>query len=380
MPRGSAIIEYKGTRGTVWRIKWTDAAGRQVQETLGRAGDGWSRKRAKAELRERLVRVEREGYRQIIESHLIPSLGSSSLSALDASRIELYVAAKRKAGLAPRTVNRQLNLLSLILRSAVRHGLVRANPIPLVDRPREPRRRWRILSPAEVRAVEGAFDELIDEAEEDEEQVWLRQARVVFLTLAGSGLRRGELLGLRWRAVRLADPDGPTLRVEETLVRGRLETPKSEAGERTIALGRRLSDELFEHRSRSAFTAEDDRVFCHPELGSPLDHKRYAASFQLALAKAKVEGAVRPFHDLRHGSITNAAAAGTPPTALMARAGHSDFKTTQGYIDLAGETFREEADRLERRLWGEMGTRNGYNPDASEQVAETRNPAVAGSS
>jgi len=41
MPRGSAVIEYKGTRGTVWRIKWTDAAGRQVQETLGRAEDGW---------------------------------------------------------------------------------------------------------------------------------------------------------------------------------------------------------------------------------------------------------------------------------------------------------------------------------------------------
>jgi hypothetical protein len=36
----------------------------------------------------------------------------------------------------------------------------------------------------------------------------------------------------------------------------------------------------------------------------------------------------------------------------MARAGHSDFKTTQVYIDLAGERFREEAERLERRLWG----------------------------
>jgi hypothetical protein len=36
----------------------------------------------------------------------------------------------------------------------------------------------------------------------------------------------------------------------------------------------------------------------------------------------------------------------------MARAGHSDFKTTQAYIDLAGETFRTEAERLERRLWG----------------------------
>jgi hypothetical protein len=42
----------------------------------------------------------------------------------------------------------------------------------------------------------------------------------------------------------------------------------------------------------------------------------------------------------------------------MARAGHSDFKTTQGYIDLAGETFREEADLLEERLYGSTGTTN----------------------
>jgi hypothetical protein len=39
----------------------------------------------------------------------------------------------------------------------------------------------------------------------------------------------------------------------------------------------------------------------------------------------------------------------------MARAGHSDFKTTQGYIDLAGETFRPEAELLEQRLFGSNG-------------------------
>jgi hypothetical protein len=41
------------------------------------------------------------------------------------------------------------------------------------------------------------------------------------------------------------------------------------------------------------------------------------------------------------------------PAALMARAGHSDFKTTQGYIDLAGETFREEAELLDARVFGQ---------------------------
>ena len=62
---------------------------------------------------------------------------------------------------------------------------------------------------------------------------------------------------------------------------------------------------------------------------------------------------MRPFHDGRHTSITNAAAAGVTPAALMARAGHSDFATTQGYIDLAGETFREEAELAEERMLGQ---------------------------
>jgi integrase len=92
----------------------------------------------------------------------------------------------------------------------------------------------------------------------------------------------------------------------------------------------------------------------HP--GAPLDHKRYAKTLRLALAKAKIERPMRPFHDGRHSSITNSAAVGMSPGALIARAGHSDFKTTQLYIDLAGETFREEAALLERRLHGEVAS------------------------
>lgn len=385
MPSGAAVIRYAGKRGVVWRIKYIDANGVQVKETLGREADGWSKKRARAELRARLVAVDREGYRRpdritfetfatgwvntyadakdlksstrqgyrlIVDGHLLPAFGPLGLEAIDVEKVERYVTEKRGTGLAPRTVGRHLNLLSLMLGSAVRRGLVRTNPIPLVDRPREPRRRWRILTPAEIRAVEVAFDELIADAK-DEERSWREQARVIFLVLVGAGLRRGEVLGLRWRNVHLADPDGAYLRVAETWVRGGVDSPKSEAGERTIALGSKLASELFEHRARTSFDGDDERVFCSPTRGTPFDVARYAATFRLALAEAKVEGDVRPFHDLRHASITNAAAAGTPPAALMARAGHSDFKTTQAYIDLAGETFREEADRLERRLWGE---------------------------
>jgi integrase len=166
----------------------------------------------------------------------------------------------------------------------------------------------------------------------------------------------------------LADPDGAFLRVRETWVQAGADTPKSEAGERTVALGRKVAAELFEHRRRSRFDGDDECVFCSPTKGTPFDVARYAATFRAALARAGITDYVRPFHDLRHSSITNAAAAGTPPAALMARAGHSDFKTTQGYIDLASEMFREEADRLERRLWGDANTEDAAR-DADQSLS-----------
>jgi integrase len=387
MPSGAAVIRRKGKRGTTLAIKFIDAGGRQVWETLGRETDGWTEKKARAELEARLTDVRREGlrkprtltlslfadewlatypdakglkrstresYESLIERHFKPALGHLRLESLDVGHVEQYLAAKRRDRLQPRTLNRHLNLLNLIMSAAVRRQLVRVNPVTAVDRPREPRRRWTILSPVEVGRIERAFLEV-----EGEDQAWREQARVVFLTVVGAGLRRGEVLGLRWRDVDLADPAGAVLRVRETFVRDAEDTPKSEAGERTIALGPKLAEELWQHRRRTAFSGDDERVFCHQQKGSPLDHKRYARTLRETMAKAKVEKQMRPFHDGRHTSITNSAAAGLSPAALMARAGHSDFKTTQGYIDLAGETFRAEAELLEQRLFGgRTGSKN----------------------
>jgi hypothetical protein len=61
---------------------------------------------------------------------------------------------------------------------------------------------------------------------------------------------------------------------------------------------------------------------------------------------------VRPFHDLRHSSLTNGAAAGESPIALMTRAGHANMATPKQYLHLAGVTFPDEAAALERRVLG----------------------------
>lgn len=382
----AAVVTRTAKNGVItFSVKYLDAEGEQAWERLGTDLEGWTRAKAKAALEERLVDVAREGLRRpspitvadvarewnetypttkslkhstvsgysaIVEGYVVPHLGHLRIGDLDVAVLDRYVADRLRDGLAPATVNRQLNVLSLIVRSARKRKLLRDNPVELVDRPRAARKRWRILTPAEIARVQTAFAELAAEAEEPEERTWVEQAHVVFAVVYGIGLRRGEVLGLRWRHVRLADPDGPTLRVEETFVRNRVETPKSRASARTIALGSVVADLLFEHRARSVYVAESDRVFCHPLTGGPLDPKDYADTFRAALAKAKVEGAVRPFHDGRHSAITNAAAAGVAPGALQARAGHADLGTTQGYIDLAGVRFREEAELAEARIFG----------------------------
>ena len=120
----------------------------------------------------------------------------------------------------------------------------------------------------------------------------------MFLTLALTGLRRSEIVGLRWRHVNLVEG---TLRVEQS---------KSEEGERLLALPPTLVETLMEQFQASAYRGDEDYVFCHPERGSKLEAHWYHEQFQAALGKAEVEGHVRTFHDMRHTALTNLAATG----------------------------------------------------------------------
>lgn len=407
MPSGSAVIRYEGKRGVSWRIKYRDASGAQTMETLGRSPE-WNRRKAEAALRHRLADVDREGflrpasdlfstvattwvveypvakglkhstargYEIIVNRHLVPTFGRRKVAEIGVEDVERMLARMRRDGLSAGTCNRVLNVLSLILKSARRRGIVRENVVSLIDRPREKRRRWPILSPQDVQRVEASFRTLIEDAEKDVDRDDLIVARRLFIVHIGCGLRRGEAVGLRWRHVNLTDPEGAFLRVEETFVRSRIDTPKSEAGRRTISLGPKLAGELFDHLRWTAFRADDEYAFCNPRTGHPFNANRFGDLLRLALRAAGLNESMRPTHDLRHGSITNAAAAGTPPEALMSRAGHSSYSTTRRYIDLAGERFRAEADRLEDRLWGGTGRNLGYKtalsvPDQATEEAE----------
>ena len=369
MPRGSAVIRYDGARGTTWRIKYGDSDGRQVMETVGAERDGWTKAKAEAELRERLVRVERKGYRKP-ERHTfgpyartwlaqaekrrgwkpstlrtrrlqIGRLGDwfekQALGAIKPRHVAEYVDERLSESYAPATIGGDLDVFYEVMKLAKREELIDSNPVDGVERPKIQSRKWRILEPVEVARVRKAFTE--------------QQPRVAFLTLVLTGVRRFELQRLRWRDIDLVEN---VLRVVDS---------KTEEGVRSIALSSGLAEELWQWRRETKHQGDGERVFCNQKTGGIYHERDFADSFRAALTVAGITDYVRPFHDLRHTAITNDAAAGSSAIAVMSKAGHSSMATTKRYLHLAGVVFHDEAAALERRLLGVEGSTHMSEPE-----------------
>jgi integrase len=254
-----------------------------------------------------------------------------------------------EAQLSPKTIQNHLLLLNVMLRRAVVWRLIRTNPISSIDRPSVAQPEMSVLTEAEIARLGSAYDELADGAS-DAERPWWLLAKAIVLTALGTAMRRGELIGLRWSSVNLLE--GKT-EVREAFVRGRFTTPKSKASRRVVELGPRTLAILEEQWQRTAYRADDDLVFGHPTKGTPVDTSRLAKRYlKPALVHAGIEKPFRPFHDLRHTSLTHAAAAGNPQIYIQARAGHSQGSITERYMHAAQVLFPGAAAKSEERMFG----------------------------
>jgi integrase len=104
--------------------------------------------------------------------------------------------------------------------------------------------------------------------------------------------------------------------------------------------------------ARTAFAGEDERVFCHPELGTPLDPRKLTREYlQLALKRAGITKPLRAFHDLRHTPLTHEAAAGNLLVYVQMKAAHSQSQITERYIHAAQVLFPGSAAKGEARMF-----------------------------
>jgi len=267
------------------------------------------------------------------------------LGAIDAGHLERYLAHRRAEGYAPRSCNRHLNLLHSIYGAAEKRGLVTANPVRLVDRPREPRKRWTILAPEEVGRVARAFTELLAAETDEFERVWLSQARVVFLTVVGGGLRRGEVLAFAGRM--FASPTRPARSYKSGrhsfAGRSRRRSRKRGADDRARLKPRRRA--LRAPRAVDVRRRRREGVL-PPADGRPARSQALRGHAQSRACEGRDREADAAF-PRRPAYLDHERGGSGHPTrhALLARAGHSDYSTTQTYIDLAGVSFRDEAIR-----------------------------------
>ena len=151
-----------------------------------------------------------------------------------------------------------------------------------------------------------------------------------------TGLRRGELLGLRWQDVELLDR---RLHVRQAFVRNEITTPKTKAGRRAIDLGDVAIGALEEQFTDPMHRTPESIVFCHPALGSPLDPSKLTKYARKALDRAGVDESFRPWHGLRHTALTETAAAGVPGMFVQAKAGHAQGSTTERYLHASQTSY-----------------------------------------
>lgn len=283
-PAGTgSIVERRGARGTTFSVVYRDSDGRQIRESLGRV----SRREAEDALRDRLQAVRKGGWRKppsqltfgdyaaewfatgltrrqwkpttqaqyvSVSRRLADQFGPLPLAEIRPRHIRAAVDGLLELGYQPSSIGRDLSVLHAILESAYRDELIPDNPARRAERPRVPRRRWKLLTVEQVRDVDRAFQELAAEHGD-----LYATCRVLFLALVGLGLRRHEALNLKWSDVDLVFN---TLRVRKS---------KTQHGERVVAIAPRLAQRR-RRRRRPRRPDEPGRARehdHHPDLPAP---------------------------------------------------------------------------------------------------------------
>jgi integrase len=262
-----------------------------------------------------------ESYERYVRVHIKPALGHVKLTKLTAAHLQGLYAAKLTYSLAPGTVRYMHAVIHRSLRQAHRWQLVPQNVAALTDPPK-PR-------PEEIRPLDAAQTKRLLETARGNE------LEALFVIAVTAGLRRGELLGLRWSDI---DLDAATMHVSRTLSRAksgpRFTTPKNGKG-RNVKLGVRAVEALKRHRATQSAARlkagsawqDNDLVFA-TSTGAPLSPDVVdRGHFKPLLSRAGLPITTR-LHDLRHTCATLLLAQGMHPRLVQELLGHATVAMT----------------------------------------------------
>jgi len=367
---------YEGKRRKTWCVKWRDHQG-QHEKRLGPAWtekgpppDGYLREREANAALEAILVEARKGisqqrrtgvsfakaaedwyehgllerdwspstkadYRSALVAHLVPAFGDQRIETITPAKIERFRNQGVRGGrFSRRNTNRLLAIMQAIFVHACAYHGLHDNPAAHVKKLRESYEaaRYEFFTPEQIR-------ELAEAAASE-------QDAAVFMTAAFTGLRRGELVALRWRDV---DFDNQSIRVYEGYTR-ELRGPTSRRS-RTVPMVEEVAAVVTRLRERTKFTGPNDFVF-PGESGEIADPSALRRRFAAAVNRAGLPPL--RFHDLRHtfGSLAINHASIVQVQNWM---GHADIKTTMRYLH--HKSRADEARLLSRAFSSGQGTR-----------------------
>jgi len=282
-------------------------------------------------------------YSQIVRDHILPQLGRIKLKDLRPDQIQILYSEKLRQGTSSRTVILIHAVLHKALKQAVRLGTIVANPADAVTRPKFRRKEMKTLSDMEAQKLLVAARGTSLEA--------------VYWLAVSTGLRQGELLGLRWSDL---DWKKQSLQIQRQLQRQALglvfTEPKSAAGRRMIILGTVTLEKLrvhqnlqVEERKLAGDTWQENDLIFPSSIGTPMDPSNLYHHFKRLLKEAGLPD-IR-FHDLRHTAATLMLQQGTHPKIVQERLGHSDISLTLNVYSHVLPSMQEEtAEKMDELL------------------------------
>jgi len=250
-----------------------------------------------------------------------------------------------KGGLSPRTVGHAHRVLSKAINEAMKHGLVTRNVCKLQRPPKVVMKEVQILTPEQVTDLPTLLHGHVVEAPA--------------LVALHTGMRRGELLALKWGNV---DLENEVIRIRESLEQTRaglrFKEPKSRAGVRDITLPAIVVDILQAHRKRElerrlmmaqGRLSDNDLVFPAQD-GSPWVPSSFGSVWSRFAHEANIEVS---FHALRHTHVSYLLDLGVDPVTISKRLGHSSPAITLSiYAHLIRRDDRKAANAINVALGG----------------------------
>jgi len=298
-------------------------------------------------------------YAHAVERYLVPTLGHRRLVQLSPADVARMLAHLESKGYSPSTRRMARATLRRALRAAQQDGLVDRNVAAIAEGPKVPKPEGRTLTPEQARTFVAAV--------RDER---LEAAYVLALML---GLRRGEVLGLKWADLE-PQGDGIVVHVARQLIRDdegvRLAELKTAGSRRSLPVPRPAIEALERHRVRQEAEEivrghrwrNDEGLLFTSTIGTPLDPEAFGKTVPKITERAGLGH--WSIHELRHSCASLLLAMEVPLEVVAEQLGHASIRVTEGRLRApparcAGEGGRSDAARHRGRR-RRFGYRFGY--------------------